>query len=86
MITHFNHENRAGRGIRDSIGHALRISGRAIMINMVSVSLGFLVLLFSNLVPLQHVGLLVAITMFSSAAAAITLLPAVLFISSKKEK
>ncbi|MBW6461123.1 MAG: MMPL family transporter, partial [Bacteroidales bacterium] len=55
MITHFNHENRAGRGIHDSIAHALRISGRAIMINMVSVSLGFLVLLFSNLVPLQHV-------------------------------
>lgn len=86
MITHFNHENRAGRGIRDSIAHALRISGRAIMINMVSVSLGFLVLLFSNLVPLQNVGLLVAITMFTSAAAAITLLPAVLLISSKKEK
>jgi predicted RND superfamily exporter protein len=36
--------------------------------------------MFSNLVPLQHFGLLVAMTMFTSGAAALTLLPATLFI------
>lgn len=83
MITHFNHEVRSGRSAEESIHHAITVSGRAIIINVLSVALGFSILLFSNLVPLQRFGLLVAVTMVTSGAASITLLPAILIISSR---
>ena len=86
MITHFDHEIKAGEDVSYSLGHAIRISGRAIIINVLSVALGFLVLMFSHLVPLQHFGLLVAMTMFTSGAAALTLLPATLFLSGRFHK
>jgi predicted RND superfamily exporter protein len=86
MITHYNHEIKSGAGVKSSLEHAIRISGRAIVINVLSVALGFLVLTFSNLVPLQRFGLLVAVTMFTSGAAALTLMPAVLFVSNRNRK
>ncbi|MCK4569159.1 MAG: RND family transporter, partial [Bacteroidales bacterium] len=47
----------------DDISHALEetilVSGKAIVINVISVSAGFLVLLFSEMVPLQYFGFLV---------------------------
>jgi len=49
------------------------ISGKAIVINVMSVDAGFLVLLFSQLVPLQSFGLLVAISMIGSGLGALTL-------------
>lgn len=83
MITHYNHEKKHGRDSKRALGHAIRISGRAIVINVLSVSLGFLVLTFSNLVPLQHFGLLVGVTMIISGAAALTLLPAMILFREK---
>lgn len=76
MISHLNHEMKKHGKLEGSITHALNITGRSIILNVLAVSLGFLVLLFSNLVPLKHFGLLVAVTMVTSAAAALTLLPA----------
>jgi hypothetical protein len=67
---------------RSSGAEALRrtmvTTGRAIIINMITVALGFLVLVFADLVPLQQFGALVALTMLSSATGALTLLPAAL--------
>lgn len=54
----------------------LRSTGRAIVINMITVALGFLVLVLGNLIPLRRFGLLVALTMLSSGLGALTLLPA----------
>ncbi len=59
----------------------LRTTGRAILINAASVSLGFIVLLFARLVPLRHFGWLTATTMIFSAAGAITFLPAVILLT-----
>jgi uncharacterized protein len=84
MITHYSHEIRNGMNVRNALEHAIRISGRAILINVLSVALGFLVLTFSNLVPLQRFGLLVAVTMITSGAAALTLLPATLMVAYEK--
>jgi predicted RND superfamily exporter protein len=83
MITHFNSERRKGKDVNEAIRLAIGISGRSISINVLSVALGFLVLVFSNLVPLQRFGLLVAITMFTSGAAAITFLPSLLILGEK---
>lgn len=72
--------NKSGIEI-DSLDSTLETTGEAIMINVVTVMMGFLVLLFADLVPLQRFGLLVAITMIVSGITAITLLPALILLN-----
>lgn len=85
IISHFN-ENYAKTGqLEQSLKDTILISGRAIVINVISVSAGFLVLVFSEMVPLQYFGILIAISMVSSSLAAMTLLPAILIIIHKNK-
>lgn len=63
---------------------ALQTTGQAILINLLTVALGFLVLVFSQLVPLQRFGVLVAVTMLSSGFGAILLLPAILLLGGAR--
>ena len=83
MISYFNHEYRETENYRISIKNAISVSGKAILINALSVSFGFLVLVFGNLIPLQRFGILVAVTMVASGLGALTLLPSILVL--KKE-
>jgi predicted RND superfamily exporter protein len=62
------------------------ISGKAIIINVVSVAAGILVLLFSELVPLQNFGLLVALSMIGSGLGALTLLPVILILHYRRKE
>ena len=59
-------------------------SGKAIIINAVSVALGFLVLVFSNFIVLRYIGVLVAIIMITSSLAALTILPILLKVFKPK--
>jgi len=59
-------------------------SGKAIIINALSVGAGFAVLMLSRFVMLGDLGLLIAITMISSALVSLTLLPALLAIFKPK--
>ena len=59
-------------------------SGKAIIINALSVGAGFAVLLLSRFVMLADLGLLIAFTMISSAIVSLTLLPAMLAIIKPK--
>jgi len=74
----------------DDISHALEetilISGKAIVINVISVSAGFLVLLFSEMVPLQYFGFLVALSMIGSGVGSLTLLPVILILDNRRMK
>ena len=56
----------------------LRHSGKGIAVNAFSVGCGFLVMCFSKFVVLRFVGFLVAVVMFTSSVAALTILPVVL--------
>jgi len=85
IITHFNHALKETGDIRESLESTLMISGKAIVINVVSVALGFLVLLFSQMVPLQQFGLLVALSMIGSGLGALTLLPIILILANKRK-
>jgi len=78
IINHYNHVRKLGYEFNDSIKRCITISGKAITINVLSVSAGFLILLLSSLVPLQRFGILVTITMLASGLGSITLLPALL--------
>lgn len=59
-------------------------SGKAIIINAVSVGMGFAVLLLSRFNMLVDLGLLIAITMFTSALVSLTVLPALLLLLKPK--
>ncbi|MEC9490811.1 MAG: MMPL family transporter, partial [Halanaerobiales bacterium] len=76
---HSYHQNRLKsedlyQVTRDTLGS----TGKAIIFNAISVALGFLVLLFSNFYPLVYLGLLIAVTMFTSSLASMTILPLLL--------
>jgi uncharacterized protein len=83
VITHFNDSLQKGASVADALEETIRISGKAIIINVISVSSGFLVLLFSEMVPLQYFGLLIFLSMVGSGLSALTLLPVILVLKNK---
>ncbi len=83
FITHFHEGVKSGLSVPESIADTMKISGKAILINFSSVAGGFLVLVFSKLVPMQYFGILVALSMLSSSLGALTLLPVILKIRNK---
>ncbi len=78
FISRFDEGIRKGLTQKASLERTIRTSGRAILINMLSVSVGFSTLLFSNLVPMQRFGLLITATMLVAGMASLTLLPMLL--------
>lgn len=78
FISRFQGEYTKGTDVNKSIDRAINISGKAIVINMASVSIGFAILMFSRLLPLQRLGFLIAVTMIVAGMATLTLLPLVL--------
>ena len=83
VISHFNDSIRKGADIFQALNETISISGKAIVINVVSVSAGFLVLLFSEMVPLQYFGLLIFLSMVGSGLSALTLLPVILILAHR---
>jgi predicted RND superfamily exporter protein len=71
----YKREYRASGGKGDFLLKAFVSSGKAILINAVSVGAGFAVLLFSQFIMLKDLGLLVALTMVSSALVSLTVIP-----------
>jgi len=84
FITHFNEGLKSGLSVPEAITATMKMSGKAILINFSSVAGGFLVLVFSKLVPMQYFGILVALSMLTSSLGALTLLPVILVIRNKK--
>ena len=83
VITHFNDSLQKGATIKQALNDTIVISGKAIVINVISVSAGFLVLLFSEMVPLQYFGLLICLSMVGSGLSALTFLPVILIFANK---
>ncbi len=84
IISHFNHLRATHDKIESVVSQSILTSGRAIIINFVAVSSGFLVLVFSDMIPLVYFGVLIAVSMISSGLAALTLLPSILLLIHKK--
>ena len=85
IITHFNYAFKKLKDINKALEDTLLLSGKAIIINVISVAAGFLVLLFSQMVPLQNFGLLVALSMIGSGLGALTFLPVILILANRKK-
>ncbi len=86
IISHFNDSYKKTGDIQAALEDIIMISGKAIFINVSSVAVGFLVLLFSELVPLQYFGLLIALSMVGSSLGALTLLPVILILVNRKHQ
>jgi hypothetical protein len=86
IISGFNHYFKLEPDVNTSLRKSIQISGRAVIINVLSVAAGFIVLIFSNLVPLQRFGIIIGVAMISSGLAAITLLPIIIKATSKSKK
>ncbi len=86
VITHFNDSLRKGSTLYQALEDTIGISGKAIIINVISVSAGFLVLLFSEMVPLQYFGFLIFLSMVGSGLAALTFLPVILILAHSSRK
>lgn len=56
----------------------MRTTGRAIVINAASVTIGFSGLIFSRFIPIQQMGILFCVSMVFSALSSLTVLPMVL--------
>jgi len=80
----YKREYRASNGTGAFLWRTFISSGKAIIINAVSVGAGFAVLFFSRFNMLADLGLLIAITMFSSALISLTVLPALLAVFKPK--
>lgn len=85
VISNFNSWTSRDENLHDALQDTILISGKAIVINVASVAAGFLVLLFSEMVPLQYFGLLIGISMVGSSLAALTLLPVILILIQRKK-
>ncbi len=86
IITHFSKKFDEVKNIDEAIKDSIMISGKAIIINVISVALGFLVLTFSHIVPIQNFGLLVALSMFGAGVGALTLLPVILILANRAKE
>ncbi|MCB0805647.1 MAG: RND family transporter [Bacteroidales bacterium] len=84
VISHFNHIFKTTGDAAVAMEETIMVSGKAILINVFSVAGGFLVLIFSQMVPLQYFGLLIALSMVGSSQSALTLLPALLILVYRK--
>jgi len=78
FLSRYRHELGRGSDHHSALQATLNTTGRAILINVVTVSVGFLSLLLGNLVPLRNFGLLIVVTMASSGVGALSLLPSIL--------
>jgi predicted RND superfamily exporter protein len=73
-------ELKEGVSIEQGLSRVLGTTGVAILVNALSVSLGFIVLVFSSVVPLQRFGVMILLTMALSAGATLVLLPAIILV------
>ncbi|MDR0878437.1 MAG: MMPL family transporter [Treponema sp.] len=80
----FKREYRASGGTGEFLRKTFTTSGKAIIINAVSVGAGFAVLLLSRFNMLADLGLLIALTMGTSALVSLTVLPVLLTLINPK--
>ncbi|AEF85794.1 putative membrane protein [Treponema primitia ZAS-2] len=74
----FKREYIQSHGRGDFLQNTFAASGKAILINAISVGAGFAVLYFSHFVILKNLGLLIALTMGTSGLVSLTVLPVLL--------
>ncbi len=84
FLERFKMQLKAGDPFDLAYFNTIRSVGKAILINAISVAFGFIVLLASDMGGTQSMGILMFGTMAYSSLAALTLLPAVIFVTKPR--
>jgi hydrophobe/amphiphile efflux-3 (HAE3) family protein len=82
FISRLREEYRLSGQRERSLVNTLGTTGKAIAVNMATVSLGFISLLFGNLLPLRRFAVLMVATMLGSGIGALLVLPSIMMMSS----
>jgi len=80
----FKTEIKEGNEELPALEKTLETTGKAIVINALTVALGFIILMWSNMIPMQRFGWLIALTMGVSAWASLTFLPSLILVFKKR--
>ena len=86
IITGFNNHLLENGDAEKSIESVILLSGKAIIINVVSVLAGLGGGGGGGIIPLQNFGLLIGVSMIGSGFSALSLLPAILILANRKRK
>jgi len=84
FINRFKMEFDEHGSIEKVLESTLLTTGKAIMINAISIIAGFLILVFGELIPVQRFGWLISTTMVISVLGAITVLPSLVISTRSK--
>jgi predicted RND superfamily exporter protein len=83
FFNRYKEELAIGKSVEEAVKITISNTGQAIFYNAAAVGLGFFVLAFSSMPSLARFGLLIALTMFFSSTASMTILPALLFLRDR---
>ena len=78
FLNHYSLEMKKGLTFEEAAQNTIMASGKPILFNALSVAFGFMVLLFSQFVPLIKMGGMIALTMFVSSFVSLTVLPVIM--------
>jgi len=84
VITRYRRERMKGKPHRDALFVTYNTAGRAVLYNALTLTAGFLVLLFSSFGALQTMGWLIALTMVTSALGALLIVPTIFGFTNPK--
>jgi predicted RND superfamily exporter protein len=80
FLWRYRSERRAGRDYTEAVIRTLTTSGRGIIINALSVIVGFAVMLLSSFAPARYFGFLVVVSIGACLLGAMVLMPALVLI------
>ncbi|MBN2651000.1 MAG: MMPL family transporter [Spirochaetales bacterium] len=86
FFSRFKNVYQFNNNYREALIEAAVQSSSGIISNAIAVGTGFLVLMFSSYTIIQQMGWIIALSMFTSALGALTILPALLYIFQPKIK
>ncbi len=81
LLESYLRRRRAGAGADEAIDDSMQTVGRAMMRTSVVATVGFLVLCFSEFLPLLYFGLFTAVAMLAAMVADLVVLPALLLLA-----
>jgi predicted RND superfamily exporter protein len=84
FLWRFKTERSKGNDHRKAVRITLRTSGRGIIINALSVIVGFMPLILSNFTPLKYFGALIVISITTCLISSLFLVPAIVIITKPK--
>ncbi len=84
LLEAYMRHRRAGAGADAAVDESLQTVGRAMMRTSVVATLGFLVLCFSEFLPLLYFGLFTAVAMVAAMVADLVVLPALLLLAERE--